>query len=69
MNILKKVDGTYSKLNIFNLTVFVLGVVELVKPFVPQEYLVYVGLAVSIVNLYLRTFQSSGEAIEGFAKG
>lgn len=49
-----KVNGKVSITSIVNILVFILGVLEIVTPYVPKEYLSYLVIAVAIINLYLR---------------
>lgn len=64
MVFLTKVNGQLSQTNIFNLMVFGLGVVEIFRPLIPQEYIPYIVAGIAVVNLYLRTFQTGGEQIQ-----
>ena len=67
MNFIKgfflKVSGEVSKMNLFNFLVFVAGAVEIFKPYIPTEYLPFIIGLIAMGNLYLRTFQSSGEPL------
>ena len=64
MIFLSKVNGQLSQMNIFNMLVFALGVIEIFRPMIPQEYIPYVVAGIAVVNLYLRTYQSSGVPIQ-----
>ena len=64
MKYLTKEDGKISFTNILNIVAFATGVFELAKPFIPAEYIPYVILGFSVVNLYLRTFQTDGSPIQ-----
>ena len=67
MNFIKgfflKVSGEVSKMNLLNFLVFVACAFEIFKPYIPTEYLPFIVGLIAMGNLYLRTFQSSGEPL------
>jgi hypothetical protein len=65
MNFLKKVNGNFSVMNVFNFLMFIAACVDVVKPLLPAQYAPYLIAGVAIVNIYLRMFQSSGQPIMG----
>jgi hypothetical protein len=63
MKFFTKVDGKVSATNVVALLIFVLGVLDIVKPYIPQEYLPYILVGVGIIQFYLRTFQGTDSPI------
>jgi hypothetical protein len=64
-NFLKKVNGTYSVMNVFNFLIFLIACVDVLKPLIPSQWEPWVLAGVGIVNIYIRMFQSSGQPIMG----
>ena len=55
-------QGKVSKINLVSLVAFIVGVIDIVKPFIPAEYMPYILAGVAVVTFALRTFvPSSGD--------
>ena len=58
-------EGKISKINVFALLTFIVGLVDIWKPFLPAEYVIYLVPAIAAVNFALRTFfPQSGEVLK-----
>jgi len=56
--------GKVSKINVFALFTFLVGVLEIWKPFIPAEYVPYLVPTIAVITFALRTFYpSTGDVI------
>jgi hypothetical protein len=63
MKYFTKADGKVSATNIVAVLIFVLGVLDIVKPYIPEDYLPFILVGVGVIQFYLRTFQGTDSPI------
>lgn len=62
MKLFTKQDGSISWQNVTSAVVTLLGLIEIVRPFIPADYLPYALALIGALNFYLRT-TSNGSPI------
>lgn len=57
-------SGKVSKINVVALLTFIVGVIEIVKPQIPVEWLPYVITGIAVINFFVRTYFPQGGEVK-----